>query len=205
MYFLLGKNLMNRIAWLATVHGVGESDVTEHACTLCICYICCRRDLCFLHTCPGENKAVRGETASRNTWYCRTNCLSSWTISSLTGTVQYSRLTAPALLLNAATEHLQFSCFSFFFNFLLLLVLLPALHGRDGFSQTIPVNQNMTTIQSSWNSVFGASNPLDRRSLFLGTHGGCFFAPYIGDIVILPPVGSAVIREAWCSERLVLG
>ena len=113
--FLAGKNPMDRIAWLATVHRVAESDMTEHAWTLCICYICCRRNLCFLHTYPRENKAVRDETAKRDTWYCRTNCLSSWTLSSLNGTVQYALLTATALLLNAATEHLQFSCFSFFF------------------------------------------------------------------------------------------
>ena len=113
--FLAGKNPMDRIAWLATVHRVAESDMTEHARTLCICYICCRRNLCFLHTYPRENKAVRDETAKRDTWYCRTNCLSSWTLSSLNGTVQYALLTAAALLLNAATEHLQFSCFSFFF------------------------------------------------------------------------------------------
>ena len=113
--FLAGKYPMDRIAWLATVHKVAESDMTEHARTLCICYICCRRNLCFLHTCPRENKAVRDETAKRDTWYCRTNCLSSWTLSSLNGTVQYALLTAPALLLNAATEHLQFSYFSCFY------------------------------------------------------------------------------------------
>ena len=104
---------MDRVACLATVHRAAESDMTEHARTLCICYTCCRRDLCFLHTCPRENKAVRGETAVRDTRYCRTPYLSSWTLSSLTGKV----LIVPALLLNAATEHLQFSCFSSFFFF----------------------------------------------------------------------------------------
>ena len=104
---------MDRVACLATVHRAAESDMTEDARTLCICYTCCRRDLCFLHTCPRENKAVRGETAIRDTRYCRTTYLSSWTLSSLTGKV----LIVPALLLNAATEHLQFSCFSIFFFF----------------------------------------------------------------------------------------
>lgn len=113
---------MDRVACLATVHRAAESDMTEHARTLCICYTCCRRDLCFLHTCPRENKAVRGETAIRDTRYCRTTYLSSWTLSSLTGKV----LIVPALLLNAATEHLQFSCFSIFFFF---FFLLPATSG----------------------------------------------------------------------------